>query len=133
MTGLAQDFSMLAKLDLEVRGQPLGKMPGLLMSDLFWIIAAALTLLLVLLLWAKYLRNVKPRKRRSGGQKVFRGPTSIEEEPQEEETEEEANEARRRYKFRYKRRGHRNRNPTLSETGGLPPTRSGGPPGSLTA
>jgi hypothetical protein len=35
---------------------------------------------------------------------------------------------RRRRKWRRPRREHRPRNPTLAETGGLPPVRDGGPP-----
>lgn len=126
---MGRDFSILAKLELPIQGQPLSKVTGLLLSDILLIIAAALTLLLGLVLWAKYLRNRKPKKRRAGGQKVFRGSNSGGEDEEEEEdgdkeAEEEAREVRRRYKYRYKRRSHRNRNPTLAETGGLPPARS---------
>jgi type VI protein secretion system component VasK len=126
MTGSVWNVAMLGALaDYPLRGQPLSKVTGLIASDVLWILVAVLTLLLVLVLWAKYLRNRKPRKRRSGGQKVFRESGSSDED---QETEEEAADARRRYKYRYKRRQHRVRNPTLSETGGLPPTRSEEPP-----
>jgi len=37
-------------------------------------------------------------------------------------------EQRKRRKWRRPRRAHRLRNPTLAETGGLPPVRTGGPP-----
>ena len=36
--------------------------------------------------------------------------------------------SRKRRKWRRPRREHRLRNPTLAETGGLPPVRTGGPP-----
>jgi hypothetical protein len=129
MTGSVGNAAMFGALaDYPLRGQPLSKVTGLIASDVIWILVAVLTLLLGLIVWAKYLRNRKPRKRRSGGQKVFRDSGSGEDE---EETEEEANEAKRRYKYRYKRRQHRVRNPTLAETGGLPPSRPEDPPQAL--
>ena len=129
MTGADRNVAMLGALaDYPLRGQPLSKVTGLIFSDVLWIIAAVLALLVALIIWAKYLRNRKPRKRRSGGQKVFRDSGSAEEDQETEQTEEEANEARRRYKYRYKRRQHRDRNPTLAETGGLPPARPEEPP-----
>jgi len=45
-----------------------------------------------------------------------------------EDQEEEPSESRKRRKWRRPRRAHRLRNPTLAETGGLPPVRTGGPP-----
>ncbi len=124
MMASAQFSAMLARLDTAVQGQPLGKMPALLMKDVLLIIMAALALLLLLLVWARYIRHFKPKKRRTGGNKVFRGSSSSEEEP---EGDDQPVEARRRFKYRYKRREHRSRNPTLAETGGLPPVRTGEP------
>lgn len=121
MTGTIQVMTMLGDLVPQVQGQPLGKMPVLVLKDIVLIISAALALLLLLLLWAKYLRNARPRKHRTGGQKVVR---SVTEPENEDETEEDSPEVRRRYKYRYKRRDHRVRNPTLAETGGLPPART---------
>lgn len=118
MTGFGQYLTLFASA---IPDQPLGKMPALLMKDVLLIVGASLALLFLLVLWAKYLRNAKPKRRRRGGQKVFRGAGSSEET---EEAEEAAAEDRRRFKFRYKRRDHRSRNPTLAETGGLPPVRT---------
>ena len=121
MIGTIQALAMLGALAPQVQGQPLGKVPVLVLKDILLIISAALALLLLLLLWAKYLRNAKPRKHRTGGQKVVR---SVTDEENDSETEEDSPEVRRRFKYRYKRRGHRSRNPTLAETGGLPPART---------
>jgi hypothetical protein len=121
MTGLNHYGVLIGKVDLNFQPAGLGKATGYLLGDILLICAAAVALLLVLVLWAKYLRNLKPKKRRSGGQKVVRDSALA--EPEEDESE-EAQELRRRYKFRYKRREHRARNPTLAETGGLPPARS---------
>jgi hypothetical protein len=122
MTGSVQFFASV-KLDSVV--QPVGKITGLLLGDVLLILAAAVALLLILILWAKYLRNARPKKRRSGGEKVIRNSASSE---STEQSDAEAEDERRRYKFRYKRREHRSRNPTLAETGGLPPVRTEEPP-----
>jgi hypothetical protein len=125
-------LALLGKIDLHVQNQPIGKAPFFLFEDVMLIVTLSLTLMLALMLWAKYLRTWKPKKRRSEGQKVYRenADGTVSSVPEEEEEQEESQDdsppsVRRRYKYRYKRRGHRVRNPTLAETGGLPPTRSG--------
>jgi hypothetical protein len=124
MTASAQFTAMLARLDTAVQGQPIGKMPALLMKDILIIIMAVSALLLLLLVWARYLRHFRPKKRRTGGHKVFRESSSSHDESEEDDAPVEV---RRRYKYRYRRRDHRSRNPTLAETGGLPPVRTGEP------
>jgi hypothetical protein len=120
-------FAALTRVDVPGTGQPLGKTPGFIFKDGLLILILALSLMLVLVIWAKYFRNWKPKKRRWQGQKVYRegDDLSVEEDEREskEAEEEQPGGVRRKYKYRYKRRGHRNRNPTLAETGGLPPSR----------
>lgn len=112
---------MLAKVDVQVQGQPLGKLTALLLEHMLLILAVAIAILVLMLMWAKYLRGLKLKKRRPGGQRVYREPQASE---PEEEPAEATSEERRRYKYRWRRRKHRVRNPTLAETGGLPPQRS---------
>lgn len=118
-------LGILADVEIQLKTQSFSKASGLLISDVFLIVAAALTLLLLLLLWARYFRNLKFNKPRSGGHKVYRDSAAAQEERLQAEAQAEAQaaEARRRYKYRYRRRDHRSRNPTLAETGGLPPER----------
>ena len=95
---------------------------------MFVILGVALALLLLLAgaiyLWAKW-RN-KRRRHVSGGERVYRGSTLAGSEEAEDDSADEADSPanRRRYKYRVRRRTHRSRNPTLSETGGLPPAKS---------
>lgn len=123
---------IIAKIELQVQGQPIGKATGLLFTDILLIVGAALVLLSILVIWAKYLRKAKPKKHRKGGQKVYRESESATETENEAEAAaaREEEEVRKRYKYRYRRRDHRVRNPTLAETGGLPPDRPQGPAGS---
>lgn len=116
--------AFLGKVDIPVQAQPLGKGTGLVLSDLMLIIVIAVALFTLLLLWAKYLRNAKGHKRRSGGQKVYRDSSDSNDESDEPEETSASAESRRRFKYRYRRRSHRSRNPTLAETGGLPPSRT---------
>ena len=103
-------------------------------SDAMVIVGVGLGLLVILgfaaYLWMRLRR--KRRKHISGGQKVYRGshPASSEIEDEEELAVDDDNgdgrhhhsseASKRRYKYRVRRRTHRSRNPTLSETGGLP-------------
>ena len=87
-------------------------------------------------LWMR--RSPKRRRHISSGEKVYRGKDGevIEDRLDGEDAEEEEDSkhhshssassgsgGRRRYKYRARRRSHRTRNPTLSETGGLPPVK----------
>ena len=122
MNGFETGAPLLGWADLQVQGQPIGKISGLLVGDVILIILLAVGLLLGLMLVVRYLYTRRPRKRHtSNSRKVFRHG-----HPPEEggEPEAESAEARRRYKYRWKRREHRVRNPSLSETGGLPPARN---------
>jgi hypothetical protein len=126
------------------------KAPPVWLSDAFLIVGVGLALLLVLAggiyVWMKARR--RRRRHVSGGEKVYRGSrgqaeVSDGEQPEElepaveppAEIEHDADDdsdsddhhhhhGRRRYKYRVRRRTHRSRNPTLSETGGLPPVKA---------
>jgi hypothetical protein len=89
---------------------------GLQFSDLLLIIAVALLLLTALVCWAIFIR--KPG---AGEKHTYKSRPTI------QETED--GRIRKRKKHKRLRREHRQRNPTLSEAGGLPPIRpSGSPP-----
>jgi len=89
------------------------KLPAIF-GDVLVIIAVALLLLGLLMLWAKYLR---PRSRDSSRASHTR--TLAEDTPEPEAD----NHHRRRRRHKRRRRDHRSRNPTLAETGGLPAPR----------
>jgi hypothetical protein len=128
--------------DLPKTNRSFGKLTELIFSDVLVIIGVGLGLL-VLLAAAVYIgmRLRRRRKRVSSGEKVYRDAEDTGEldSPEVEEDEEEDDDAegeghsghhgdghhgKRRYKYRVRRRTHRSRNPTLSETGGLPPVRT---------
>src|SRR5687767_4212788 len=79
------------------------------------ILGIALGLGALLFLWVFFFR--KPKMPETAGNKSSRILL--------EAKSEKSHSGRRRRKWREKRRDHRPRNPTLSETGGLPPTRPG--------
>jgi hypothetical protein len=91
----------------------LGKLPGL-GSDVLAVLGVGLVLLVLLLLWAKYIR--KRSHRHSDPRITYRviddGGSG-----------DEGGSHRRRRRHKRRRREHRGRNPTLAETGGLPPPR----------
>jgi hypothetical protein len=134
-------------IELPKSNRSMGKLPGLLLSDILIIVGLGLGLLLVLgaavYLWTKLRR--KRRRHVSGGQKVYRGASNPDDtaaehnsahdeheedhEPhhhhqEDDENDDHHSQGRRRYKYRVRRRSHRTRNPTLSEVGGLPPVKT---------
>ena len=125
MIGFGEWTPMLAELEVKVQGQPLGKIPGLLMRDIVMIVMIGVGLLLALMVVVRYFYMRRPKKKHvAEARKVCRGSSEQEEKEEREETaEREAEDSRRRYKYRWKRRQHRVRKPTLAETGGLPPPR----------
>ena len=86
--------------------------------DALAIVGSAFFVGLLLVLWAAYIR--KPRKR---GAESRREPVAM---PVVTKAVEEVD-GKRRLKLRERRRDHRPRNPTLAETGGLPPVKSDDP------
>ena len=114
-----------------------------LFSDALVIVGVGVGLLIILAAGVNFWMHFARKRRRhvSGGEKVYRGGHAggnIEEQEEQEEEEEAADDDdasdsngdhrhhhdRRRYKYRVRRRTHRSRNPTLSETGGLPPVKT---------
>ncbi len=97
--------------------------------DVFVVIGALALIIVLLLVWAVAIR--KPRRRHhrhrhhhhQGSRQWGMNPDA---EPQDEAGQEEKSAETRR---RRRRREHRARNPTLAETGGLPPIREEKPPG----
>lgn len=133
-----------ALTELPKPNRSFGKLPSLLFSDGLVIIGVGLGLLLVLASGVYlFMRGRRKRRRHiTGGQKVYRKPHSDlsqnESDAEEHDSAEDADSgqedndteeghSKRRYKYRVRRRSHRSRNPTLSETGGLPPAKTQGP------
>src|SRR5687768_11358908 len=81
---------------------------GLQAFDILVIIAVALLLMTALVCWAIFIRKPKAETR----ERVYKS------KPRVEETEDGM--IRKRKKHRRQRREHRQRNPPLSEAGGLP-------------
>jgi hypothetical protein len=100
---------------------PVTKGTGLLFMDIMVIIATGLALGLMLLLWARYY--VRQRKRHSHRHEHRADPLPGVSLDGPEGDEERDHHGRRRRKRRL-RRDHRPRNPTLAETGGLPPPKT---------
>ena len=123
MMVLSKSYIVLGLVDLTFQGKSIGKVPGWLFKDALVILLLGVGLLFALLVWAKYFRSAKKKKRVKPGVEaeiVYRDSDS-----EDGSDEGESSSRRRRYKRRYRRRDHRSRNPTLAETGGLPPGRSG--------
>lgn len=95
--------------------------PGLT-QDMVVVLAVGALLLTVLVLWAVFLRK-KPREHGHSGSSHRARPAD--ERPDAPE-DGESGHHRHRQRRRRHRRSHRTRNPTLAETGGLPPPRSEG-------
>ena len=93
--------------------------------DLLLLLGALFGLTLLLVIWAKYLRREKRPRRRSSSAKDHELVPVVKANEEEDEEEDEDGEpgTNHRRKFRKRRRDHRGRNPTLAETGGLPPLR----------
>jgi hypothetical protein len=114
-------FALIAAAtpDLEelTSGQTPSKTPmfGPMVRDISLILAAVVLLTAVLIYWAAYVRKPKGRNSRS------RNASSASHEVAPRPAEKSSSSRRRR---RRRRRDHRPRNPTLAETGGLPPPKS---------
>jgi hypothetical protein len=85
----------------------------------FFIISGALAVLtLILLAWAAFVRKRKRTQSTGRSRRHSHSPS-----PSVVETENLDESRHPRRKWRRRRREHRPRNPTLAETGGLPPIR----------
>lgn len=104
--------------------------PGLIRAagpaqDLLIVLGAGIGVLVLLIIWAVYLRR-RSRHHSSHHHHHHRSepaPTAAPATSEEEPTSHHHHHRRRRQK-----REHRGRNPTLAETGGLPPPRPEGTP-----
>ncbi len=96
---------------------PAGGGPSFFLSDTVSILAAVLGLVILIVLWAVFVRKREDRR-----YNTLKVPTQRDRERADNDGD---NRHRRR---RHRRREHRGRNPTLAETGGLPPVRSETPP-----
>ena len=95
---------------------PISKGSGMVFKDVLLIIMTGLALGLVLVLFAKiYVRKSKERRHE---RKTDASP-GVRAEDDEDEHHHDGH--RRHRRRRRQRRDHRLRNPTLAETGGLPP------------
>lgn len=97
--------------------------PG--MREALLVTGALLAVIFLILIWAIFLR--KPSRRHHHHHHGHhRSPAPAPKTAADATSDETFSPKRRRWRRR--RREHRPRNPTLSETGGLPPLRSEGPP-----
>jgi hypothetical protein len=96
--------------------QALGKTGGMLVRDILLIGGALVILSIVLVIWARNTTRHKRRRRHSSSRSEATSAVS----------NQVAGEVRehRHHRRRRQRRDHRGRNPTLDETGGLPPLRN---------
>ncbi|MBU6399142.1 MAG: hypothetical protein KGS61_02390 [Verrucomicrobia bacterium] len=111
----------------------LGRGTGLIAQELTWIIVAGLGLMILLFLWAKYLRRSgRPHHHSHHHHRSSAAPTApAATRNGTQSDEDDGPDARHhRHRRRRRRREHRGRNPTLAETGGLPPLRPSEPPSS---
>jgi hypothetical protein len=116
--------SVLLAVDFAEKLSPVGTSPSpvarSVMRDMLIVPAVALGIAVLLLVWAVYFR--KPRKRPSG-----RSVTESQAASKSDLVKRgvvEGSSGRRKSRYRRRRREHRSRNPTLAETGGLPPPKS---------
>jgi hypothetical protein len=90
------------------------------------VLTAILLVAVPFAIWALFFS--KRRRHRSHHHHHHHHSREVSETALPAELEDAPPQQRRRRKWRRPRRDHRPRNPTLAETGGLPPVRSGGPP-----
>ena len=104
--------TLIAKIELPDLPAIPRRAPSILLPDILMVLAGCLVVTTLVVLWAVFIR--KPRDARSttrGGAKSTILPGS-----------DDLDDRKKRRRHRRKRREHRSRKPTLSETGGLPPS-----------
>lgn len=104
---------MLAQISFDA---PVTKVPTFQIMHLFIVLGIVLALGAAIVTWLLIFRA--PKSDISPARRVYKGHSS-----ESEESTESNDSGRRRKKRRTRRREHRGRNPTLAETGGLPPPR----------
>ncbi len=127
--------------------RPLGTGTRMVIGDLVWVLWLALGLAVLLFAWARYGRRSKRREHRSHRPAIVQNSLNAnaglqqeesaddsetedgtEDEEGEDSADKDSSKSSGRRRKRRRRGHHRPRNPTLEETGGLPPTRPGDPP-----
>ena len=120
MTGWVPLLAQLNDLDAETgRSLPAAKSTSLLAGDALLIIVVGICLTLLLVPWAVHIWRRTGRRQRK--YKRLAAPDGRVESPAKPES-------RALFGERQRSRGHRPRNPTLAEVGGLPPLRPEGTP-----
>ena len=117
MRPLGMSLPLLGQIDLRPSTST-SKLPTLLLPDLLLILGVGLGLMLILLLWVVFVR--KRKAPRSSGRITYRTGVIEEGDAPKDDSGHGRHHHRR---HRRQRRDHRERNPTLAETGGLPPLR----------
>lgn len=117
MRPLGMSLPLLGQIDLRPPSAA-SKLPTLLLPDILTILGIGLGLMVILLLWVIFVR--KRKQPRSSNRITYRTGVIEEDSPLETDSGHHRHHHRR---HRRRRRDHRERNPTLAETGGLPPPR----------
>lgn len=104
-----------------------GRWMGLTLKELTLVFGAVGLVTLLVFIWAVYFR----KRPHSHSHQHHHSHSSDEASVSSVDTESETSGERRYRRKRRRRREHRPRNPTLAETGGLPPLRSEPPPDPL--
>lgn len=97
----------------DIGPRPVGRVSPVF-YDLLTIVGAAFFVGLLLVLWAAYIR--RPRRRSSDSRRELPAVPAVIREVEDVD-------GKKRLKIKERKRDHRPRNPTLAETGGLPPER----------
>ena len=128
MTPFSSFLSQLDGLNPLNHATPVGKHTGLVFMNVMLILGTGLVLALILLLWARYhVRNRKRRHLRHERKAAPAPSVPLNQGPADEEPGAEGHHHHHHHHYhrrRRHRRNHRPRNPTLGETGGLPPPKN---------
>jgi hypothetical protein len=108
---------------------PVGRSAGLVFKDMLVIVGTGLVLALLLILWARHYEKKRQRRHHHHHlEPAAATPVTAPEAEDEDEEEEDGAQLDGRHRRRRRhRRDHRPRNPTLAQTGGLPPAKPEGP------
>ncbi len=96
-------------------------------QDILMVLGAGLVLLVLLIVWAVYLRR-RSHNHRHHHHHRSEAPGTPSARVDEADATETTSTTHHHHRRRRVRREHRGRNPTLAETGGLPPPRPEGSP-----
>jgi len=105
-------------------GQPVGRSTGLVLLNLMVILATGLAVGLVLFLCARYFMGKKRHRHHHHHHHESRAESTPAVPVNGDQQNEAGGPDGHRHRRRRRRRDHRPRNPTLGETGGLPPSKT---------